>query len=239
MKKLFTLFFFIVCFFNTRAQVGCCDSLVPTFYVDFTGAAGTVWTSPPVSRNGLCCSGLGSRCIQFIITTDSNSCGFSMTHIGQQIGSYYMQLCCGSTPLNLAVPINVNPGTYSLTFCTPGNNLYNYYVTSLISCTGSPIADTLCSLNCSLITITKDDLQPKTISVYPNPANDKLSIQLPETLKGKISFQIYDVTGRAVSTQSEITNHKSEIDVSSLNAGVYFLKINEGENSVVKRFLKE
>ena len=80
----------------------------------------------------------------------------------------------------------------------------------------------------------------ETIFIYPNPANKNLFLQLSETLKGNITFQIYDVVGREASPLAPLQRRgEYEIDISSLSSGVYFLKINEGENTVVKKFLKE
>ncbi len=64
---------------------------------------------------------------------------------------------------------------------------------------------------------------------FPNPANDVLTIHLPEGT-GKISIRVTDVLGN-LSLQESIsttTSHQINFDVSSLTNGMYFLEIQDG-----------
>src|SRR5579859_4727349 len=82
----------------TQAQV--CDSLVPTYNIDFTGGnAGTTWTSPFTIRSGYCCSASGVNiCVHFIAATDTNTEAIVL-NICSYItnpGSMFYQIDCGS-----------------------------------------------------------------------------------------------------------------------------------------------
>lgn len=80
-----------------------------------------------------------------------------------------------------------------------------------------------------------------SISVYPNPANSKININLDcnDNLNCKNSIksiEIYDVQGRILET---IIENKNVIDISNKSNGIYFLKINTVKGSKVERIIKE
>ncbi len=71
-------------------------------------------------------------------------------------------------------------------------------------------------------------------NIYPNPANDRLHIETKAEIEEVV---IYDVYGRQHSTvngQQSLT-----IDMSKLNTGIYFIKINTKEGNIVKRIIKQ
>lgn len=75
----------------------------------------------------------------------------------------------------------------------------------------------------------------QTMSIYPNPANDKLFIES----NGNISnVEIYNLTGAAVLKQ-ECNSDKVEMNVKALQSGVYFIKITTGNSTETRRFIRE
>jgi beta-glucanase (GH16 family) len=66
------------------------------------------------------------------------------------------------------------------------------------------------------------------VKVYPNPSSEKLFIDSPKHI---IALQLYDIQGRKVYSSSENT---VSIDISGLQSGMYFLKI-QGEKGVVSK----
>lgn len=64
------------------------------------------------------------------------------------------------------------------------------------------------------------------VSIYPNPALNYVNIELEETA-GKVSLDIFDINGRKVMQENigVISNTTHNLDISRLNAGVYFVKI--------------
>ena len=79
-------------------------------------------------------------------------------------------------------------------------------------------------------TLGLDDLNVNTVSVYPNPTGDLLQIR-SEVLVRKA--QVYDVLGEEVATIKG--DAISNIDLSILNTGVYFLKIyTNGKTQTIK-----
>src|SRR5690554_4383773 len=69
-------------------------------------------------------------------------------------------------------------------------------------------------------------------SVYPNPANDVLNILLPSTVT-QANMVMTDALGREI-MRKELNQIYSSIDVSSLNSGTYFVRMESNENRVVK-----
>src|SRR4051812_815997 len=78
---------------QSRAQ---CGSTVPAYTIDMTGHPDSVWTSPSVVRNGLCCSASGSdNCIIFYVTLDTLAVAVKMDVVGG-LGSTSYQVNCST-----------------------------------------------------------------------------------------------------------------------------------------------
>lgn len=70
--------------------------------------------------------------------------------------------------------------------------------------------------------------------VYPNPANDVLFINTTEDIN---EVNIFNIVGICVYSESDFAT--DNIDLSSYNNGVYFIRINTEKGDVVKRFVKQ
>ncbi len=75
------------------------------------------------------------------------------------------------------------------------------------------------------------------ITYYPNPTSTRLNVFVP-SLFGEGKLSIFDARGVKVYSQS-ITNRFQEIDVKSLDKGMYILRISNDDHTVMKRFVKE
>ena len=75
------------------------------------------------------------------------------------------------------------------------------------------------------------------ILVYPNPSSNNLNFTF--NTNQEYSISLFDLTGKEIKNVAAIQN-KTSIDVSSLNSGLYFYKINS-KNTTVKsgKFIKE
>jgi hypothetical protein len=73
------------------------------------------------------------------------------------------------------------------------------------------------------------------LSVYPNPANDAITIQYPGMRKVTIS----NMVGQGIrSLEFQLTDHKV-VDISSLEAGVYFITLDTANGIVSTKFVKQ
>jgi hypothetical protein len=70
-------------------------------------------------------------------------------------------------------------------------------------------------------------------SVYPNPACTEVTIE--STTKGQLS--ILNLSGQQLITR-QITEHKTQLDISALPVGVYFVMIMDEKKIVVREILK-
>ncbi|WP_232509168.1 T9SS-dependent M36 family metallopeptidase [Chryseobacterium sp. StRB126] len=64
------------------------------------------------------------------------------------------------------------------------------------------------------------------ISVYPNPAKDEFYINFPSKTLGKVSVELYDMSGKLVSSEDKISpENKKAISTSRLINGTYIVKV--------------
>ncbi len=77
------------------------------------------------------------------------------------------------------------------------------------------------------------------LQAYPNPASEYLNVVFDHT--GNTAIQIIDMTGRTVySTLHHAGGFTNmTLDINQLNPGLYFLKVNAGDETGVLRFIKE
>lgn len=86
-----------------------------------------------------------------------------------------------------------------------------------------------CTYTLDIAQVNQDDL-----TIYPNPANEVLHVELPYITNEVI--QIFDVTGILV---KEISNENTifQTDISALTSGVYTILFSFNGNPVTKRFI--
>jgi hypothetical protein len=86
-------------------------------------------------------------------------------------------------------------------------------------------------------TITNDELR---ITVYPNPANEQLTINNEQLIINNV--EIFDVMGRPVGTNlrvcPEIGQSKTTINISHLANGIYFIRIQTKTDVITRKMIK-
>lgn len=76
------------------------------------------------------------------------------------------------------------------------------------------------------------------VSLVPNPAQNEVTISLEESLEADI--RLFDIVGKLVIYQPDVQIEKKHtIDISKLNTGIYFVRINTSAGTVTKRLIKE
>ncbi len=88
-------------------------------------------------------------------------------------------------------------------------------------------------LNTSTTPLLKDNYP---IPIYPNPATDFISIKLLNTL-GFQQVSIVNALGQVIQ-QSNLVHSMTQLDVSFLSKGIYFLHIKNNDGEVVRSFIK-
>ncbi|MBQ6771913.1 MAG: CotH kinase family protein [Bacteroidales bacterium] len=79
-------------------------------------------------------------------------------------------------------------------------------------------------------------IENQLVEVYPNPAKDRINVQLAET--GEASVSVYDMTGRRVYTHCAETQ-SFVIPTQGFTKGIYTLLINTGSRQEVSRVVVE
>ncbi|SFT41569.1 Por secretion system C-terminal sorting domain-containing protein [Lishizhenia tianjinensis] len=124
---------------------------------------------------------------------------------------------------HLMIPVGTHPGNsyLALKYYTTNNWLDvkfdNLFVTSLSTAS------------------IGENIKNEQIKVHPNPATNLVHIDIPTDLYNEmISISIYDNCGSLV---QEIEVDQKSIDVSQLEAGLYFIKLLSDEQEITKQLI--
>jgi len=71
---------------------------------------------------------------------------------------------------------------------------------------------------------TSDVSAEKAISIYPNPAKNEFFLNIKGNILGKVKVEIFDASGKLVSSQKIDASAKESINTQSLPNGVYVVK---------------
>jgi len=83
-------------------------------------------------------------------------------------------------------------------------------------------------------------LTSSDIAVYPNPANDVLNIKFYNGIDQKATVKIYDLSGKMmINKEFGASNSSISMPISSLPVGMYFYEIQNGDNVVRNKFVKD
>ena len=126
----------------------------------------------------------------------------------------------------------------NIAFINTGNNL----IYQTITCNNNPKAiDSItfaAAYNIDVLT-TKNELANQTIRVFPNPAKQIVTISFSNSNTIN-SIEIINTIGQTIFVKRiEIGNNIELFDISELPQGVYYIKIQANNSSVVRKFIKE
>lgn len=76
------------------------------------------------------------------------------------------------------------------------------------------------------------------LKIYPNPVVDQLNIH-SNFEQGELQLQISDMQGRTVHNEQQPANTEIQLQLSHLPAGMYLLRIQNGQQSAWARFVKQ
>lgn len=85
-----------------------------------------------------------------------------------------------------------------------------------------------------------EQLQKQQVSMYPNPFNDYITIQLNEMAGNDLQVKLMDITGKAV-FNTDFTASSTMIRITGLNdlpAGIYFVRIDNGSSTHTQKIIK-
>lgn len=140
--------------------------------------------------------------------------------------------------------LNSNPATGPQTYRLPINILdsagvYFWKVRAIISGDTTMWSDSWSFT--SAATGIADNLVPKNgLAVYPNPAKDQVSLAVQSSGSVTLKFNITDLLGKSlISTNMQFSNGRSvsDVDVSSLPNGIYFVKLQKDSGVLMTKLI--
>jgi len=92
---------------------------------------------------------------------------------------------------------------------------------------------------CPFIVGTKEMAVESGIVVYPNPANDKITIEISD-IRGAVEISIYDTKGACHKAQqlNLLDNKAFQMDILSLPLGIYLLQIQTKTTTYTQKIIK-
>ncbi|MCS3529434.1 T9SS-dependent M36 family metallopeptidase [Chryseobacterium sp. JUb7] len=80
--------------------------------------------------------------------------------------------------------------------------------------------------DCASLSTNEVKAVKNTVSIYPNPAKNEFFINFPSSTLGKVSVEIYDMSGKLVSSEDKISpDAKKAISTDKLINGTYMVKV--------------
>jgi hypothetical protein len=127
----------------------------------------------------------------------------------------------------------ISPGRYGFCF-----SMSTWYEGELI---GRDERKMLITVDSSMIVSVMPPLMPLSIlQIYPNPSTSTLYLKAKLPSPASALLTVQDAMGRELLRQPlPAGSGQHELDVSAWPAGVYFLRLRQGEAEVVERFVKE
>lgn len=154
----------------------------------------------------------------------------------------------GTTSFLVELTNDLNDDTAYVSMQQPTIALGPFATSQTITYTATDYANAYCSESttiefdiCTLIGVSEVD--PIDVRVYPNPADEIVNFSFESGLNGEqIGLNVYDVLGQVVlKSNSSISNNRIELDVRSLESGLYLAEINSETKRLFRviRFVKE
>jgi hypothetical protein len=167
-----------------------------------------------------------------IFAVNANACtNAAITVTNNSTGSPTPTYTWSTSPA--AIISNSAAANPSITFSTNGT-----YTVSLVATnagTTSTATHTVVAAVCSGIPV--NNLMSENISLYPNPAKDKINIEV--TLLTSYNYQMTDLLGKIIISGNVNNKESAAVDISNINKGIYFLTIECKDQKATKKIIIE
>lgn len=90
--------------------------------------------------------------------------------------------------------------------------------------------------NGGLVGLNEIGIMPKFLKIYPNPAKDIITIE--SFMTGDTPLSILNVNSQKI-MERQISDYKTQIDISNLSPGVYFVKLQNRNTVEIKKLIKQ
>lgn len=124
------------------------------------------------------------------------------------------------------IQFDANNVPYALSFNQGANGLMGVYVYTNTVTTG----------------INDHSLSDSELLIYPNPTQEDVTLVFKEELQDNLSVEVYNALGKQMIGEREIVikkaNNAVELNTDSYPAGVYFVKVTNGQTIFTSKFVK-
>ena len=129
----------------------------------------------------------------------------------------------------------VTGNIFDPTSLLPGDYIITYSYTDINGCIATA-SDTIIITICGGL----NSLDATSFSLYPNPANDFITINAISGFKQNAVVEIYSIDGKLISLNSNIFNSSSiSLNIKDLEAGHYTVIIRQNDKTSSLRFTKQ
>ena len=73
------------------------------------------------------------------------------------------------------------------------------------------------------------------VSIFPNPANNKLTVSSSKIIS---ELAVFDIMGKQVLSNKKVNSNIVYINTSKLSRGYYSISLKQGEEILIKSFMK-
>ncbi len=89
--------------------------------------------------------------------------------------------------------------------------------------------------NCS--TLSTEDIEENIFKIFPNPARNTVTVTTQGNLDN-VRFNLFDINGRQVLSQTSNTPRRTTIDISALQSGIYVMQIESNTVTMTRKLIK-
>lgn len=100
-------------------------------------------------------------------------------------------------------------------------------------------ADVVQNFYTATINSIEDKATSNALTIYPNPAHDFVIIASSQLIKSNNVVSIYDITGNLISEDLSLSNNNLKLNISALNAGIYFIQVKNDDGLFTQKFIKK
>lgn len=93
---------------------------------------------------------------------------------------------------------------------------------------GTNMSNTQALVNMDVVTSVGSPINTDGIIIYPNPANEVLHVDITDCDACIAKVELSDISGRIVLT-AQLNNQKNQLNISTLERGVYLVKVEKGD----------
>ncbi|GJM36174.1 MAG: hypothetical protein DHS20C18_51750 [Saprospiraceae bacterium] len=104
----------------------------------------------------------------------------------------------------------------------------------LMATLNGPRSGLLTPTNCGTVSTVEAENWFKG-SLFPNPTNDQLFVELPFRNDSTYELEFFDMQGKHLGEKFNLDSGIHELDITMLGSGVYFVKITQGKHYMYKK----